>query len=85
MDSIKIRRATLEDRKAVLRINENVYDGQDHLPFSYDELISSQEIMSVVMVSRERIVSACSFFIMYLLFCLALRVSSTEHYALIMA
>ena len=61
MDSIKIRRATLEDRKAVLRINENVYDGQDHLPFSYDELISSQEIMSVVMVSRERIVSAYCF------------------------
>ena len=57
MDKITIRRATIEDKEVVLRINDNVYEGRDYLPSFYDHFLSSPAMLPVVMLYEDKIVS----------------------------
>ena len=56
-NTLTIRRATIDDRDAVLKINDNVYGGLDGLPYFYEKYFSSSDIMPAVMLYNNKIVS----------------------------
>ena len=60
MENVKIRRATPEDKTAVLRINRDVYEGRDYLPAYYDHFLSSSTMFPAVALHRDTIVSCFS-------------------------
>ena len=57
MDKLEIRRATEEDKEAVLNIHDHVYDGHDYLPAYYDHFLSSKDFTPFVMIFDGKIVS----------------------------
>ena len=54
---IHIRRATVDDKEAVLSIRDQVSEGRDYLPTFYDILIKSTNTTSFVVVYERKIVS----------------------------
>ena len=66
MENVKIRRATPEDKTAVLRINRDVYEGRDYLPAYYDHFLSSPTMFPAVALHRDTIVSCFSGVLKYL-------------------
>ena len=56
MEKITIREATPEDKEAVLRIHDNVYEGRDYLPAYYDHFLSSPDMAAAVMLYDNQIV-----------------------------
>ena len=55
---VAIREATLEDKAAVLAINDNVADGRDYLPALYDFYIASPNARMFVLLLKDEIVSS---------------------------
>ena len=56
MDKVAIRQARPEDRDAVLKINDNVFDGRDYLPAYYDHFCKSPDIEAPVLLYDGKIV-----------------------------
>ena len=56
MEKITIRRATPEDKDAVLRINDNVFGGRDYLPAYYDHFLTAPDMFPAVMLYEKQIV-----------------------------
>ena len=57
LDGVTTREATLEDKTAVLTINDNVADGRDYLPALYDGYITSSNSHMFVLLYEGNIVS----------------------------
>ena len=55
-----MRPATLEDKQAVVAINDNVFDGRDYLPALYDSLVGSPSTKMLVCLHDDKIVSKCN-------------------------
>ena len=68
MANVTVRRATPEDKEAVLRMNKNVYQGRDYLPAYYDYFMTSPDVIPVVVLYEGEIVSV-SFISWYNLIC----------------
>ena len=60
ISDVTIRKATLDDKAAVLSINENVAAGRDYLPTLYDYYIASPTAQMFVLLLRGTIVSRCN-------------------------
>ena len=56
LKDVTIRRATLDDKQAVLAINENVAAGRDYLPAFYDRYITSPNSQWSVLLYKGKIV-----------------------------
>ena len=56
LKDVTIRRATLDDKPAVLAINENVAAGRDYLPTFYDRYITSPNYLWSVLLYKDKIV-----------------------------
>ena len=62
MANATIRPATLEDKRAVLAINDNVFGGRDYLPALYDHLVGSPSSKMFVFLQDDKIVSKCTLY-----------------------
>ena len=58
LDDVAVRQATLDDKAAVLAINEDIADGRDYLPALYDYHITSPNAQMFVLLLKDEIVSA---------------------------
>ena len=56
MNDFYIREATLDDKEAVLGIDDNVYEGSDYLPVYYEHFIGAPNITPFVLLQKENIV-----------------------------
>ena len=59
MDKFAIRRATAEDKDAILSIHNNVFGGRDYLPAYFDHFLTCPGTLAVVMLYDGRVVSVC--------------------------
>jgi hypothetical protein len=61
-DELHFRQATLSDFKAVLNIDDNVYEGLDYMPTIYHEFFhSKQHIFYVAENSIGQLVGICEY------------------------
>ena len=58
LGDVAVRQATLDDKAAVLAINEDIADGRDYLPALYDYCITSPNAQMFVLLLKDKIVSA---------------------------
>lgn len=55
--SVTIHEATIEDKEAVLSINDNVYDGLDYLPYFYEKFVKNPYCTCYKAIVEETVVS----------------------------
>lgn len=55
--SVTIHEATIEDKEAVLSINDSLYDGLDYLPYFYETFVKSPYCKCYKAMVQETVVS----------------------------
>ena len=57
MERVKIRRLTKEDKEAVMKLRDDVYEGMDFLPAYYDYFLTSTKVYPGAVLYDGKLVS----------------------------
>ena len=60
MDKITFRKATAEDKDAILSIHSNVFEGRDYLPAYFDHFLTCPGSVAAVVMHDGKVVSMIS-------------------------